>query len=731
MKRLLTLLLALVMVLALAVPALAEEASGTTITLDAGKGTFGSSSTTTVEVTDGKVPTLPNPSRDLWDFKGWYTLPPTEGMQGTYGDDFSDMVEVIKPNGRLVQEGDVYDAEEMSTLYAYYYPQLVHFGMCSNGWLNNGLATLYCTRKADDAKFYETVYGLTNVEWPGYEWTGWYDAQIGGNPIHDGETVKDGAVYYLHWKKTDNSYNSDMFAAGEGNKYTGPQPVTGITVTGPLTLSCGKMQDQKIYATIQPNWHEDVTLTWKSDKPEVATVEGKGTTGYVTGHQVGTANITVEVTNSEQKTFSATCVVTVTDRHNWNNGRVLKWGGCTEECVARFTCKTCGTTKDVTYPPDGHRFIYSEKQASCTAEGHKHWVCVVCGYEEDVKIDAEGHKMKIEGTEAGCGGTVTTEVCTVCGYKTTITDTSAAVHAWDTAYTVDKAATCAAEGSQSIHCTHCSATKNTQSIPATGEHSYGEWQETKAPTTEEFGLKERTCSVCGAKETEQIEKLNAPELSQDVIEQPTGTPAPQESAKPTETPAPQESTKPSESPAPEESTKPTETPAPQESTKPSDPEPVEPDEPVVSPDPEVTPKPEDPGAPEDPAPENPDIPEVPENGTGWRTGESGTYYYFEGGKCLSATWVQSEKGLWYYLNEDGSLATGFQYVNDARGTGFFFLSESGDCIGTPLVGWQKLGLLPDGHTNWGWFETKHNGYYGACTYTTAWGDFDHYVPKAQ
>ena len=38
-------------------------------------------------------------------------------------------------------------------------------------------------------------------------------------------------------------------------------------------------------------------------------------------------------------------------------------------------------------------------------------------------------------------------------------------------------------------------------------HTWGEWKETKAPTTTETGLKERECSVCHAKETADIPKL--------------------------------------------------------------------------------------------------------------------------------------------------------------------------------------------------------------------------------
>ena len=39
------------------------------------------------------------------------------------------------------------------------------------------------------------------------------------------------------------------------------------------------------------------------------------------------------------------------------------------------------------------------------------------------------------------------------------------------------------------------------------EHTYGEWKEVKAATCKEAGKEERTCSVCGEKETQEIAKL--------------------------------------------------------------------------------------------------------------------------------------------------------------------------------------------------------------------------------
>ena len=39
-------------------------------------------------------------------------------------------------------------------------------------------------------------------------------------------------------------------------------------------------------------------------------------------------------------------------------------------------------------------------------------------------------------------------------------------------------------------------------------HVFGDWKTTKEPTTLETGIRERTCSVCGAKEQEEIPKIS-------------------------------------------------------------------------------------------------------------------------------------------------------------------------------------------------------------------------------
>lgn len=70
------------------------------------------------------------------------------------------------------------------------------------------------------------------------------------------------------------------------------------------------------------------------------------------------------------------------------------------------------------------------------------------------------------------------------------------------------APTCSKMGlTEGYHCSGCGKVFVAQEIiPATGEHTFGEWITTKEATTAEEGLMERSCD-CGAKETQTIDKL--------------------------------------------------------------------------------------------------------------------------------------------------------------------------------------------------------------------------------
>lgn len=65
---------------------------------------------------------------------------------------------------------------------------------------------------------------------------------------------------------------------------------------------------------------------------------------------------------------------------------------------------------------------------------------------------------------------------------------------------ITKQPTCTEDGEYAIVCEHCNEILKTVIIDKT-DHAFGEWVVTKEPTDGGSGVKERTCTVCGEKET--------------------------------------------------------------------------------------------------------------------------------------------------------------------------------------------------------------------------------------
>ncbi len=83
-----------------------------------------------------------------------------------------------------------------------------------------------------------------------------------------------------------------------------PVSVSGVTLE-PATLEISVDNDFKLTATVAPENATNKTVSWSSDKTDVATVDNEGIVHAVTP---GTANITVTTTDGGK---TATCVVTV------------------------------------------------------------------------------------------------------------------------------------------------------------------------------------------------------------------------------------------------------------------------------------------------------------------------------------------------------------------------------------------------------------------------------------
>jgi hypothetical protein len=98
--------------------------------------------------------------------------------------------------------------------------------------------------------------------------------------------------------------------------------------------------------------------------------------------------------------------------------------------------------------------------------------------------------------------------------------TPAAIHEHTLTAIEAKGATCTKAGNIAFwHCTGCNKyfsdakgsneiPENGWVIPATGQHSYGDWTVTEAATELAPGSRDRICAVCGHSESEVIRKLS-------------------------------------------------------------------------------------------------------------------------------------------------------------------------------------------------------------------------------
>ena len=77
----------------------------------------------------------------------------------------------------------------------------------------------------------------------------------------------------------------------------------------------------------------------------------------------------------------------------------------------------------------------------------------------------------------------------------------------DSEWIIERAATCAENGSKYTECLICHERIKQEEIPATGEHSWDKGAVTKEPTCTETGVRSFTCTVCSGSRTEEILKL--------------------------------------------------------------------------------------------------------------------------------------------------------------------------------------------------------------------------------
>lgn len=239
---------------------------------------------------------------------------------------------------------------------------------------------------------------------------------------------------------------------------------------------------------------------------------------------------------TEDGRWRITCSICEKDREQILNATGHQWEAAT--CTAPKTCTQCGITEgEPLSDGSGHRYgpWHWGQEATCTEAGWRVMECCYCGKQETQDTTASGHSIG-EWTltvEATC--TETGEEMRACRYcdlqETKVLDAKG--HADEdhnyfcdactcnlcTEHNVDVipgiGATCSKTGlTAEERCANCGEILVSQSvIPALG-HSYGEWFQVTAPTTEETGMEERICSTCGDRERRELAKLEPADDSQ-------------------------------------------------------------------------------------------------------------------------------------------------------------------------------------------------------------------------
>ena len=183
--------------------------------------------------------------------------------------------------------------------------------------------------------------------------------------------------------------------------------------------------------------------------------------------------------------------------HDWReSGRSPS---CEGQGTINYTCSRCGATKQESLPPQGHAFSETGRKApTCVDQGYIEYTCSRCGRTERESLPATGnHQYGPWQTDepATCKERELQRcACKVCGDKKWRYVGEPADHQWQEISRTP--ATCVEDGLATYTCKVCGENKE-ERLPATGEHTFGEWQLIQQPTRREGGTEQRVCSVCG------------------------------------------------------------------------------------------------------------------------------------------------------------------------------------------------------------------------------------------
>ena len=201
----------------------------------------------------------------------------------------------------------------------------------------------------------------------------------------------------------------------------------------------------------------------------------------------------------------------INGEHSWTEGVVTKEPTCEEAGSKEYLCKSCGETRTEEIPAFGHTWnLTATVTSTCVAEGYHVYTCETCKQTKREVIPKLAHNMVTVIDSVATCGTVGKQhqECSACGgVRTELPDTPATgTHSWKENGVV--AATCTTAGSRNYICETCGQTRS-ETIPATGTHTWGAYVVTEAATAVKEGIETHTCSVCGQTESRSVARLNA------------------------------------------------------------------------------------------------------------------------------------------------------------------------------------------------------------------------------
>ncbi|MBR4208604.1 MAG: InlB B-repeat-containing protein, partial [Lachnospiraceae bacterium] len=206
--------------------------------------------------------------------------------------------------------------------------------------------------------------------------------------------------------------------------------------------------------------------------------------------------------------------IPATGKHTWDEGKVTKEATCSQTGVMLYTCSTCQDTYTEVIPlaadhHSGTLMTRTTRTATCVQEGQKVTICSACGQiagTETIPKNPNNHtgEMVVSGFVAAACGTDGYTGDLVCADCKAVLEAGVAVKATGSHLygnpVIDKAATCAAEGQQTLTCSVC-GDKKTEVIPKNAAAHTGKTKlvDAKEPTCKEPGYSgDLICEDCGA-----------------------------------------------------------------------------------------------------------------------------------------------------------------------------------------------------------------------------------------